>query len=185
MTARALGKVIKPILFSKDFSSVELPKPLRNVQAIADLERVNDVEKNIQKLLYPLDLLRKEKNSFTFKYDYNILPTKHKYPFLPNPDFVGRAEELVNLYLEVIGGLNKLNYTHVGIVGIGGVGKTQFAVEFAYRYAFQFEKGMYWIQGADPSKWLSQIVDIVKDLGLEVRGDEKIDTDEEYITRIL
>jgi hypothetical protein len=31
MTARALGKLIKPILFSKDVSSVELPKPLKTI----------------------------------------------------------------------------------------------------------------------------------------------------------
>ena len=93
---------------------------------------------------------------------------KHRIPFIPNPDFIGRADELVKLYLDVIGGLNKLNYAHIGIVGMGGVGKTQLAVEFTYRYAFQFEKGVYWIQGADQSKWLSQIIEIAKDLGLEV-----------------
>ena len=32
-----------------------------------------------------------------------------------------------------------------------GVGKSQLAVEFAYRYAYQFEKGVYWIRGADPT----------------------------------
>ena len=82
MTARALGKVIKPILFSKDFSSLKLPKPIENVEAIVDLEKVIDIERNIQKLQYPLDLLRKEKNSFDFKYDYNILPVKHRIPFV-------------------------------------------------------------------------------------------------------
>jgi hypothetical protein len=174
MTARALGKAIKPIFFSKDFPSLQLPKPLENVQAIADLERVDDVEKNIQKLILPLESPSKEGTLSSFKYDYNILPSKHQIPFLPNPDFVGRAEELVNLYLEVIGGLNKLNYAHVGITGTGGVGKTQLAVEFTYRYAFQFDKGIYWIQGADQSKWLSQIVAIAQDLGLEVStNDEK------------
>jgi len=122
---------------------LQLPKPLKNVNAIADLERVGDVKKNIQKLLYPLESLSKERSLSSFKYDYNILPSKHQIPFLPNPDFVGRAQELVNLYLYVIGGLNKLNYAHVGIVGIGGVGKTQLAVEFTYRYAFQFEKRMH------------------------------------------
>ena len=181
MTARALGKVIKPMLFTKDFPSLHLPKPLVNVQAIADLERVADVEKNIHKLLVPLNLLGKERTPLTSKYDYNLLPAKHQIPFLPNPDFVGRADELVNLYLDVIGGLNKLNYAHVGIVGIGGVGKTQLAVEFTYRYAFQFEKGIYWIQGADQSKWLSQIVWIARDLGLDVSSeDEEINREKNY-----
>ena len=73
LTARALGKVIKPILFSKDFPSLQLPKPLKNVQAIADLERVGDVKKGIQKLLYPLESLSKERTLSSFKYDYNIL----------------------------------------------------------------------------------------------------------------
>ncbi|MGA9841587.1 MAG: hypothetical protein WBQ25_04670 [Nitrososphaeraceae archaeon] len=50
-----------------------------------------------------------------------------------------------------------------------GVGKSQLAVEFAYRYAYQFEKGVYWIQGADPTTWVKQLVHIAKnELGLEI-----------------
>lgn len=43
MTARALGKLIKPILFSKEpSSSIDLPEPLTTLQAIVDLESLND-----------------------------------------------------------------------------------------------------------------------------------------------
>jgi hypothetical protein len=42
------------------------------------------------------------------------------------------------------------------------VGKTQLAIEFGYRYAYQFEKGVYWIQGVNPKTWLNQLVDIAK-----------------------
>ena len=45
-------------------------------------------------------------------------------PLNSNPNFTGRDKELVDLYLEIIGDLNKLNYKIVGVNGIGGVGKT-------------------------------------------------------------
>jgi len=151
MTARALGKLIKPILFSKDALSVELPKPLRNLQAIVDLETLDDAHKNIDKLIAVLEKV----NSFTFDYNYNILPTKRNIRFLPNPDFVGRNEELIDLYLEMIGDLNKLNYQQIGLVGMPGLGKTQLAIEFGYRYVYQFEKGIYWIEGVNPKTWLN------------------------------
>ena len=52
MTARALGKLIKPIVFTKEpSSSIDLPEPLRNLQAIVDLETLHDIKKNIKKLI--------------------------------------------------------------------------------------------------------------------------------------
>jgi hypothetical protein len=152
------------MLSSKDKLNEELPQPQRNLQAIVDFEETKDIKKNMQKLIVSL----KEISSFTFDYNYNILPAKRHIPYTPNSDFVGRNEDLVGLYLEMIGGVNKLNYQQVGLVGMPGVGKTQLAVEFAYRYAYQFEKGVYWIQGLDPTTWLKQLVDIAKQLELEI-----------------
>jgi hypothetical protein len=168
LTARALGKLIKPILFSKDKINEELPQPLRNLQAIVDFEETKNIKNSIQKLIVSLQKI----TSFSCGYNYNILPIKRDIPFSPNADFVGRDEDLLNLYLELIGGLNKLSYQQVGLVGMPGLGKTQLAAEFAYRYAYQFEKGLYWIQGADPTTWLKQLVDIAKNkLELKIQDD--------------
>ena len=96
-------------------------------------------------------------------------------PLDSNPNFTGRDKELVELYLEILGDLNKLNYKIVGLNGIGGVGTTQLAVEFFYRYAFAFENRIFWIDGNDPSKWLEQIVAISRNhLGLEISKEDDI-----------
>jgi WD40 repeat protein len=153
ITARALGK---PIVLVVMAALEKLPLPLRNLDAIviknnninADnkqqvIKKIRDTTKNIQ-------------------YDYKILPPNRNIPYDPNPDFEGRNTELVDLYLEVLGDLSKLNYSKVGLVGIGGVGKTQLAIEFAYRFGYAFERGIFWIQGTDHASWVSQIVNIAK-----------------------
>jgi hypothetical protein len=107
LTARAL---IKPIFFSKDKLNEELPQPLRYIQAIVDFQETKDIQNGIQKLVVSL----KKINSFTCDYNYNILPIKRDIPFLPNADFVNRDEDLLNLYLELKGGLNKVS-SQVGL----------------------------------------------------------------------
>jgi hypothetical protein len=81
LTARALGKLIKPIHFLKDNLNEELPQPLRNLQAIVDFQEAKNIQNGIQKL--------EKINSYTC-YNYNILPAKRNLRYLPNSDFVGR-----------------------------------------------------------------------------------------------
>ena len=69
-------------------------------------------------------------------------------------------------------------------MGTGGVGKTQLAGEFFYRYAFAFafpfKDGIFWIDGYDPARWLEQIVSITRDyLELEISKEEDIITEVE------
>ena len=174
LTARALGKPIQLVISS---ALDKLPKPLANLDAIVfqNTENNNDIidSKNIQKVITKLKEVIE--SNLHQEYNYNILPNKRNIPFDPNPDFIGRDTDLVNLYLEIIGDLSKLNYNKVGITGIGGVGKTQLSVEFFYRYAYAFDKGLFWIDGSDPARWLEQIVSIARDyLELEIPTEKDI-----------
>jgi hypothetical protein len=102
----------KPIILT---ALEKLPPPLRNLDAIA-VTKDNDINSDIKQ-----QLLKKINDSANnIEYDYKILPPKRDIPYDPNPNFTGRSTELLDLYLEVLGDLSKLNYSKVGLVGMGG-----------------------------------------------------------------
>ena len=74
------------------------------------------------------------------------LPPGYRVPFLPNAVFTGRQEYLTDL-ADILLHPGKDNAADAGVVvtGIGGVGKSQLAVEFCYRYG-RFFQGVHWIQ---------------------------------------
>ena len=112
ITARALGKPINLVVIT---ALEKLPIPLRNLDAIV-------VENNINPDIMQQIIKKINDSANNIEYDYKILPPNRDIPYDPNPDFTGRSTELLDLYLEVLGDLSKLNYSKVGLVGIGGVG---------------------------------------------------------------
>jgi len=172
LTARALEKRIIPILFP---DAPKLPEPLHNTHGIHLIS--NDLKASCQEVV---DRLRESK-SFTEPYDYKVLPANSYIPFSPNSEFTGRHIDLLELYLKMIGNLNKIGINQVGTVGMGGVGKTQLAVEFAYRFSFAFDN-VFWIQAADVEQWLSEFVELARDrLELSISDPDKSQADKRYI----
>lgn len=76
------------------------------------------------------------------------LPPGSYIPFPRNANFVGREADLEKLSV-----LCKPNGSNIiisqAITGMGGIGKTQLAVEFAYSYGGNF-RGVHWLDLRDP-----------------------------------
>ena len=78
--------------------------------------------------------------------DVGALPTPHRMLLPANPRFVGREGDLLALARALRpGGVAAIT------TGIGGVGKTQLASEFAHRYGQYFAGGVFWLSFADPA----------------------------------
>ena len=78
------------------------------------------------------------------------LPPGSRMPLRQNPLFVGRAADLRALARTSRGKTVATGQT-AAIIGLGGMGKTQLASEFAHRYGQFFAGGVFWLSFADPA----------------------------------
>jgi tetratricopeptide (TPR) repeat protein len=81
--------------------------------------------------------------------DHGPLPTGSRMPLAPNPLFVGRGDELRQVARAVEGGDTTVALGQVvASTGLGGLGKTQLAVELVHRYGRFFAGGVFWLSFA-------------------------------------
>lgn len=78
-------------------------------------------------------------------------------PYPEHSHFVGREDDLQRLHAALQGegpvGINPAALGNpTGVTGQGGIGKTQLAVAYAYRYRAAYPDGVYWINAAE-SLW--------------------------------
>jgi tetratricopeptide (TPR) repeat protein len=78
------------------------------------------------------------------------LPPGSFMPHRHNPLFVGRRDQLCQLAASLKGGSAAAIGQIAAATGLGGIGKTQLAVEFAHRYGQHFAGGVFWIDMGDP-----------------------------------
>jgi tetratricopeptide (TPR) repeat protein len=94
------------------------------------------------------------------------LPPNSYLPCQRNPHFVGRDEELKKLHHLLTRGENVNN--KVAVTGHSGVGKTQLAIEYAYRYGQFYEGGVYWINAARTEDFLLSLAKLATPMGLSL-----------------
>jgi tetratricopeptide (TPR) repeat protein len=85
------------------------------------------------------------------------LPIGSHIPFLRNHLFTGREKELEGIANSLLGKKPSVTLISQAIIGMGGIGKTQLAVEFAYQYGYLF-KGVHWLDLRDTGALDNQIV---------------------------
>jgi hypothetical protein len=73
------------------------------------------------------------------------LPHGSRMPHRSNPLFVGREEEMLALKKNLTPGSNALVGVHAAVTGMGGVGKTQLAIEYAHHCGQDYPGGVFWL----------------------------------------
>ena len=71
-------------------------------------------------------------------------------PYLRNPIFTGRAGDLAELRASLLAGKTAALTQPRAIHGLGGIGKTQLAVEYAYRNRADYDL-VWWVRSEEPT----------------------------------
>src|SRR5437660_2445152 len=92
-------------------------------------------------------------------------------PFPRNPFFTGREEILEMLHTQL--GIDQtVALTHSSALhGLGGIGKTQIALEYAYRHALEYS-AVFWIDAETVEQIVSSFLRVADVLQLPGRDDE-------------
>jgi tetratricopeptide (TPR) repeat protein len=99
----------------------------------------------------------------------SLPPNPFMVPYERNPFFVGSNSFLETLLHQLGDGEPR---GRVALFGMGGVGKTQTALEFVYRYR-NYYNGIYWISAATPASLLAGYERIGKRVGIPVSLEAK------------
>jgi hypothetical protein len=101
----------------------------------------------------------------------------------PVPDFVGRDDLLADLHRRLTEGRSSLHRVQT-IHGLGGVGKTQAAVEYARRHAAEYSL-ICWVRADSPESVAISYAKLASRLGRHVSQDAPPDAVREVVMALL
>ena len=96
-------------------------------------------------------------------------PRISQIPHPRNPNFIGREEYLERLHQELNSG--KLAAVMQAIAGLGGIGKTQLALEYSYRYGSEYNV-IWWVRSEQEETRLGDLQALGQALGQSRSGME-------------
>ncbi|MEV5954695.1 FxSxx-COOH system tetratricopeptide repeat protein, partial [Streptomyces sp. NPDC051987] len=83
-----------------------------------------------------------------------------------NPNFTGREELLAQVHEQLLTGDTSAVLPHT-LHGMGGVGKSQIAIEYVYRHAAEYDV-IWWIPSEQPTMILTALTELAHRIGLNV-----------------
>ncbi len=89
-------------------------------------------------------------------------------PFRRNPFFTGRADLLERLHEQLVQNHRAALTQSTALTGLGGVGKTQTAIEYAYRYRQDY-RAVLWVRAASQETLTADMVALAQLLRLPAR----------------
>jgi len=107
------------------------------------------------------------------------LPPKSLMPLRANPHFVGREDELRELERHLRAGSTTAIGQVAAATGLGGIGKTQLAVEYAHRYGPRYWGGVFWLDMEDEEAIASQVARCGGPEGMDFPGFESLSQEEQ------
>jgi hypothetical protein len=173
-------------MFQRDFSSILTSEQIANgaelytdclLEALVPLEQhaLPAIGELVRETLGEVRLLRREQTEeFGFvkeelrEIKSRITPAHvgvhpaFLVPFPSNEKFVGRDDDLKRLHVALISGAT-IGVRPAMLSGMGGIGKTQLAVEYAYRHRNDYSGGVYWINAAQD--WDVELTRLAEQIG--------------------
>jgi tetratricopeptide (TPR) repeat protein/DNA-binding XRE family transcriptional regulator len=107
-------------------------------------------------------------------------PSIWNVPYRRNPFFTGRENILSHLYTVLQNSKTAALTQAQAISGLGGIGKTQIAIEYAYRYRDEYQ-AILWVNASSHEAFTADFVKLATLLDLP----EQFEQDQEFVVRAV
>src|SRR5579864_8228346 len=172
----ALKRKVRPLMLRPCRDLPTFPRFLRQIQAV-DVSTGENFETNYRRICHELGGVVREDTVLTDRTKLppsGPLPARHRMPYRSlGEKFIGRVGSFWNLHDCLFRDGTTVVAEEAVLVGTGGLGKTQLAIEYAHRFGSVYTGGIYWV---DADQGLSTLITQIG----EAAGIEEVDkrTDE-------
>jgi hypothetical protein len=164
-----LERKVRPLMLRPCRDLPTFPRFLRQVQAM-DVSTVENFEKIYPRICHELGGTVRDDTVLADRTKLppaGPLPERHRMPYRSlGEKFIGRVDSFWNLHDRLFRDGTTILAGEAVVVGTGGLGKTQLAIEYAHRFGLVYTGGVYWV---DADQGLSTLISQVGEAaGIEV-----------------